>query len=207
MSVGDNLLWWYPQRIICFVWSAFIYVNSIITRGHFLTLYHEITFSANKQQENTIARELSRFCHSELLVKKVEGIFSVAACLFACLGEFLLRTDKQDDNLVVCLSDLERMPLSRQLSSLDKHLYTTKLPRSSKIFFKKNLWSKNYFIFHRWWVDIFFDKQNSIINIWDKKMEWLVGMFYLSKYLNRQEGNQINLVFHRLDFITQLRRL
>lgn len=76
-------------------------------------------------------------------------IFSMAACLFACLGEFLLRTDKQDDNLVVCLSDLERMPLSRQLSSLDKHLYTTKLPHSSEIFFKKNLWSKKYFIFHR----------------------------------------------------------
>lgn len=65
--------------------SAFIYVNSIITRGHFPTFYDEITFSANKQEENTIAEELGIFCHSQLLVKESERVLLVVAWLFVCL--------------------------------------------------------------------------------------------------------------------------
>lgn len=82
--------------------SAFIYVNSIITRGHFPTFYHEITFSANKQEENTIGEELGIFYHSQLLVKESERVFLMVACLFVFSGKFALRIDRYDDNLQVC---------------------------------------------------------------------------------------------------------
>lgn len=83
--------------------SAFIYVNSIITRGHFPTFYHEITFSANKQEENTVAEELGIFCLSQLLVKESERLFLVLTCLFVFLGLFALKTDRYHDDQKVCL--------------------------------------------------------------------------------------------------------
>lgn len=92
--------------------SAFIYVNSIITRGHFPTFYHKITFSANKREENTIGEELGIVCHSGLLVKEVGREFVMAACSFAFLGEFTLRTERQHDSLIASSSDLEVMPSS-----------------------------------------------------------------------------------------------
>lgn len=91
------------HSILCFVLSAFIYVNSIITRGHFPTFYDEITFSANKQEENIIAEELGIFCHSQLLVKESERALLVVACLFVCFSQFILRTDRYSDDLKVCL--------------------------------------------------------------------------------------------------------
>lgn len=149
--------------------SAFIYVNSIITRGHFPTFYHKITFSANKQEENTVAEELGIFCHSQLLVKESERLFLVLACLFVFLGSFALRTDRHHDDQRVCLWPF-RTNATKHTHSLPlfwhAHIHTPqRISDSSKMFFKNNLWSKKIFCVS---LDdksnVFFDKkQNSVI--------------------------------------------
>lgn len=150
MSVGDNLLWWYPEHIICFVLSAFIYVNLIITRGHFPTFYHEITFCANKQEENIITRAEHTLSFTVVGQGIEKNIFG--GCLLACFFRLVC-----NDNLKSVYHHLKLISPSRHIHF---HIYThiykyipQRVPKSSKIFFKNNLWSKKIFCVP--WVERF----------------------------------------------------